>query len=270
MPQNIRKLISFVKKDFIETTNYKFAFLMQFGSIFISLAIFFFLDKTLGKIVLKELERYGGDFFSFILIGLAFTNYYSLGLTSFSSNLRNAQLKGTLEALLVTPTPLPLIVFGSSIWAFLFATVKVVLFLLIGSFFFKADLANNYLGACLVLVLTIIVFCSIGILSASFIMIFKRGDPIYWIFGTASNLIAGIYFPVSVLPEFLRKFSVLLPITHSLEAMRLLLLKDYSLGAVWPQVRALILFMIVLLPISMLFFKFAVTIAKQEGSLIQY
>ena len=129
---------------------------------------------------------------------------------------------------------------------------------------------SNYLLASLVLLLTIVVFCAIGVLSASFIMVFKRGDPIYWIFGSASAIIGGIYFPIFVLPPFLQKCAALLPITHALEAMRLLLLKGYTLGAVWPQIRLLIVFVIVLMPISIVAFKYAVKIAKREGSLIQY
>lgn len=243
---------------------------MQIGSIFFSIAIFFFLSKVFGQVISKELERYGGDFFSFVLIGLAFTSYYSLGLTSFSSTIRDAQLKGTLEALLVTPTPLPLIVFGSSLWGFFYATVRVVLYLLIGAFFFNAKLMSNYLPAGFVLLLTIMAFCAIGILSASFIMVFKRGDPIYWIFGSASTIIGGIYFPIFVLPPFLQKCAVLLPITHALEAMRLLLLKGCTFETVWPQIRLLIVFIVILMPISIAAFKYAVKTAKREGSLIQY
>jgi ABC-2 type transport system permease protein len=268
--QNISKATAFIKKDFLEATSYKLSFLMQIASIFFSLAIFFFLSKIFGQVISKHLERYGGDFFSFVLIGLAFTNYYSLGLTSFSSTIRDAQLKGTLEALLVTPTALPLIILGSSLWAFLFATLRVVLYLVIGAFFFKAELMSNYLLASLVLLLTVMVFCAIGVLSASFIMVFKRGDPIYWIFGSASAIIGGIYFPIFVLPPFLQKCAALLPITHALEAMRLLLLRGYTLEAVWPQIRVLIAFLMILMPLSILTFTFAVKIAKREGSLIQY
>ena len=101
-------------------------------------------------------------------------------------------------------------------------------------------------------------------------MVFKRGDPIYWIFGTASAIIGGIYFPISVLPSFLQKCAALLPITHALEAMRLLLLRGYGLEAVWPQIKILILFTLILTPLSMLSFKYAVKVAKKEGSLTQY
>jgi len=268
--QTLKKIAAFVEKDFIEATSYKLSFLMQIASIFFSLAIFFFLSKVFDQVTSKVFERYGGDFFSFILIGLAFTNYYNLGLTSFSSTIRDAQLKGTLEALLVTPTALPLIVLSSSLWSFLFATLKVTLYLIIGAFFFKAKLIGNYLPASLVLVLTVVVFCAIGVLSASFIMVFKRGDPIYWIFGSASAILGGIYFPVFLLPPFLQKCAALLPITHALEAMRLILLKGYPLRAVWPEIRMLVLFVIILMPLSILTFKYAVRIAKKEGSLIQY
>jgi ABC-2 type transport system permease protein len=268
--QNLKKVAAFIKKDLLEAISYKLSFVMQIASIFFSLTIFFFLSKVFDQVISKELERYGGDFFSFVLIGLAFTNYYSLGLTSFSSTIRDAQLKGTLEALLVTPTTLPLIVLSSSLWPFLLATLRVILYLFIGAFFFKAKLTGNYILASFILVLTVVVFCAIGVLSASFIMVFKRGDPVQWIFGSASAIIGGIYFPIFVLPPLLQKCAALLPITHALEAMRLVLLEGYSFGAVWPQIKILILFVIIIMPISIVTFKYAVKIAKREGSLIQY
>lgn len=244
---------------------------MQLISIFLSLAVFFFLSKIFGHAMMPQLEKYGGDFFSFVLIGISFTSYMTLGLNSFAENIREAQVKGTLEALLVTPTSVPTIIFASSLWVFLFATIRVLLNLVMGVFIFNVKLTGaNYFGATLVLILTIIAFSSLGIISASFVMVLKKGNPITWIFGSTSSLLGGIYFPISVLPPWLQNFSYLLPITHSLEAMRLLLLQHYSLSAVANELKALIIFCAIFVPLSILTFKFALNRAKIEGSLIQF
>jgi ABC-2 type transport system permease protein len=269
--QTLNKMFAFVKKDCFEAMSYKLSFGMQLVSIFLSLAVFFFLSRIFGSAMMPEIQKYGGDFFSFVLIGLSFTGYMTLGLNNFAESIREAQIKGTLEALLVTPTNISTIIFASSIWVFLFATLRVLLFLLIGVFIFGVKLTGaNYLGAMLILILTIIVFCSLGIISASFVMVFKKGNPITWIFGSASTLLGGIYFPISVLPSWVQNISYLLPITHSLEAMRLLLLQHYPLSAVLNELQVLILFCIIFLPLSIGAFKFALNRAKIEGSLIQF
>jgi ABC-2 type transport system permease protein len=78
----------------------------------------------------------------------------------------------------------------------------------------------------LLLIVALIVFSGLGILSASFIIILKRGSPISWLFGWLSWLLGGVLYPVAVLPDWLRQISVLLPITYAIEGMRAALLRS--------------------------------------------
>jgi ABC-2 type transport system permease protein len=122
----------------------------------------------------------------------------------------------------------------------------------------------------IILILTIISFSSIGILSASFIMILKRGDPINMLVMSTSELFGGVLFPIAVLPGWLQNVSHILPITYSLNGMRHALLQGYSLHALAPDIIALVVFSIVLLPLALLAFRYAVKKAKVDGTLVQY
>ena len=147
---------------------------------------------------------------------------------------------------------------------------RVLVYLLIG-ILLGVDMSNaNVPAALLILVLTIICFGSIGILSASFVMVLKRGDPINMFFISTSELFGGVLFPISVLPEWLQTISHLLPITYSLSGMRHALLQGYSLSALAPEITALLAFSVVLVPLGLLSFKYAVNRAKGDGSLVQY
>ena len=115
----LRKALAFIHRDFIEATSYKADFFFQFFVIFISVLVFYFLSKLLGKAVVSYLEPYGGDYFSFVLIGVAFTNYLETSLRSFSKSIRDAQMMGTLEAILVTQTEIPTIIISSSFYSFI-------------------------------------------------------------------------------------------------------------------------------------------------------
>ena len=267
----IVKALAFVKRDFMITTSYKFSFFLQLFGIFLSVLTFYFIAKMFSSASIPSLEPYGGDYFSFVLIGIAFSGYLTTGLGSFSGSIRSEQMMGTLEAMLVTPTSTPFIIISSALWSFIFTSIRVMVYLLIGVFLFDVNMSNvNIFGALLVLALTIICFSSIGIISASFIMIFKQGDPINWAFSAVSGLLGGVFYPITILPGWLQNFSYLLPITYSLRAMRLALLQGYSLEALTPDIFALILFSVILLPISVTIFKYAVRRAKREGSLALY
>jgi ABC-2 type transport system permease protein len=121
-----------------------------------------------------------------------------------------------------------------------------------------------------VLILSIISFSGFGILSAAVVLVVKKGDPIAWLFGGASSLLAGVYYPISVLPDWLTPLSRILPMTYALDAMRLAMLKGYSLYEVRFDVLVLFGFAIILTPLAFLVFRKALKRAKKEGSLIQY
>ncbi len=265
------KSIAFIKRDFLIAASYRLKFLLQIAGIFLSTLMFFFLSKLIGQGVSIQLEPYGGDYFAFVLIGIAFTDYLSVSLGSFANQIRSAQMMGTLEALLVTPTSVPSILFSSSLYNFLFTSIRVILYIAIGALLLGLRLHITSLFAfLLVMTLTILAFSGIGLLSAAFIIVFKQGSPISWLMGTASGLLGGVFYPVSVLPAWLKPFSFLLPITHALEAMRQVLLNGAGLGAVINEITILSLFVMILLPTGLQSFGYGLKIARKEGSLIHY
>jgi ABC-2 type transport system permease protein len=266
-----KKPLAFITKDFISAASYKFSFLSQFVGIFVTALAWFFLSSLFGGAVSKHLDRYDGDYFAFVIIGIAFANYLQVALRSFSASIRTAQTLGTLEAMLVTQTSIPTIIISSSLYNFILTSFRVVVYLGIGVFAFGLNIGKaNYTAAIVVLLITIICFSSMGILSASFIMVLKKGNPLSWIFINLSWLLGGVYYPISVLPGWLEKFSYMLPITYSLEAMRLALLNGYSFRTLLPQIIPLLIFTVIMLPVSLYIFNFAVKRAKIEGSLVQY
>src|SRR5207249_3941626 len=97
------KAWAFIRRDLLIETSYRSAFILQFTGTFVSVGIFFFLSGMIHGMApnMKGLE--GGEYFPFILVGIAFYHYLTVALTSFASRVRNEQLTGTLEAMLVTP-----------------------------------------------------------------------------------------------------------------------------------------------------------------------
>ncbi len=265
------KPLAFIKRDIVEEMSYRFAFLMRLGGIVLVAFTLSFLSKLIGKAAVPYLRPYGGDYFSFVLIGIAFSGYLQVAVSEFSRSIRDAQMKGTLEAVLATPTGIPTIVFCSSLYRFVWTSLTVVLYLLIGGIIFGVRMTGaNLLGALLILLLTIASFSGIGIISASFVMVFKKGDPLALALFGASVLLGGVYYPIAVLPPWLQKISYVVPIRHSLEGMRLCLLRQASFQMIAPSVMALVGFAAVLLPLGFLCFRYAVKRAKIDGSLTHY
>lgn len=271
MPLLFKALWGFFRRDAAIHTSYKLGFVMELGGVFFSAATFYFVAKILGPAAAPMLTRYGGDYFSFVLIGIAFSTYQNVGLNSFSQALRQEQFLNTLEPLFMTPVRLPVFLLGSALWDFLNATLQVVLYVALGLFLFGLKVPDANIGAAFaVLVMTLFAFMGLGVFAASFIMRFKRGNPVTWLIATSSELLGGVYFPRDVLPEGLKFFSKCVPMTYALEGLRRSLLAGASWAEVAPQLGALALFTVVMWPVGILCFAAALRKSQADGSLGHY
>ncbi|MBU1044145.1 MAG: ABC transporter permease [Candidatus Omnitrophica bacterium] len=267
----LRKIFALLKKDFLMESSYKLAFIMNIFSVCASLLIYFFINKLFGNNMNKYLEEFGVNYFSYVLLSMAFFSYIGVGIGSFSSRIRFEQLQGTLESLLLTPTKTEIILLSMTIWNIIFATIDVLIYFLFGLFLFKINFSNiNLISTFAALILTIISFSSLGILSASFILIYKRGNPTAWLISTLEGVVGGVYFPISVLPGYLQIIAHCLPVTYAIRAIELAVYQGYSIFQLKNELLFLLIFSIVLCPLSLKAFKKAIYIACCRGSLTQY
>ncbi|MFH1278796.1 MAG: ABC transporter permease [Candidatus Eisenbacteria bacterium] len=268
---SFEKPLAFLHKDLQVATSYRLAFLLQVFGIGFTLTLFYFLSRLIDTTMNPHLESYGGDYFSFVLIGVAVSNYLSTGLNSFSNRIRDEQVLGTLEAVLATPTRFSTYLLSSSLWSFLWASFQIVIYLLLGLLFFGLELRNpNYGAALLFLALTVVAFSSLGVLAASFILVLKRGNPVNWLFTSLSRLLGGVYYPVAILPGWLQKAACVIPLTYSLEGMRMALLSGKGLGDLKRELGARALFTVFSLLLGWLAARFAIRRARRDGTLGQY
>jgi ABC-2 type transport system permease protein len=170
--------------------------------------------------------------------------------------------------LLVTQTPLPVILAGSAVYPFIALALRTCVYLTWGALLFGfAPRAANWAGAVVILLASILAFAGLGILSASYSVLFKRGNPAKWVVLGVSGLVGGMMYPVSVLPGPLRFLARLIPVTYSLEGMRAALLAGAEWRELWPSIAALLLFAAILIPLSFLIFAWALRRTKITGTL---
>jgi len=261
---------AFMRRDFREALTYKFSFVSSITGILLSSATFYFVAKLVPPGT-PSLGPFGGDYFSFAVIGVAFASLLGMFQEGLPAVVRSAQLSGTLEALLVSPASISTILFGSSLYPLVFQLFRTALQLGVALAFFGLTLGRiNGPGVLCVGALTVLCFLSVGVLSASFILVYKTGNPFSWILGTVSGLLGGVVFPVSLLPPWIRWVSSLLPVTYALDGMRKSLLASSDFAEVLPDVIALAAFDAVLLPLSLVAFRLAVRKAKKDGTLSHY
>lgn len=262
------RMKAFMIRDFQLAISYRLAFFLRVLSILIFVTIAYYISRIfLGK---GELFSDWRDPLAAWITGLAVLNYFMTNFSSLANAIRNEQLQGTLESVLMTPISVPGLIVASSTLNFIEATLYSSLYLVFGAVFFGITYDGNYLLAFLILILTTMVFASLGILSASFAMVFKKGDPIGVLLGAGTAVFSGVFFPPQLLPDTMQNISKILPATYGLAAIRGVLIDNNGLSEARGPIITLLTFLAVLLPISLWVFSRAVRRAKREGSLIQY
>jgi len=267
-----RKVTAFLVRDLLWDLSYPFSFFWRGGGIFFNLITFYFLGYLVSGSTAGYLSGYGeGNYFPFVLVGLALSAFQGVAMTSISSAIQYGMYTGTLEAMLVTPTPLSTIVFSSVLYQFVSSLLNILLYLFFGAVLFGFSLAKaNLLSAAVMLALSLLAHLPLGIFSASFLLVFKRGDPVTSLVGSLSGLLGGVYFPLAVLPGWLQTVSFFLPFTHALEGLRQAVLNGRTLLEVSTQVAVLSIFAVTLLPLSLVVFSYAIHQAKRLGTLSQF
>ncbi|MDQ3169831.1 MAG: ABC transporter permease [Acidobacteriota bacterium] len=258
----MRLLLAFLRRDFADDMSYRLTFLIEVLDALVLLAAVALLSRGLGP---SGIAGYAA--FPFLFVGLTVNAALSVCLACFTLAVRGSRAEGMLRVALLTPTPPWAQVMGSAAYPFLRGFADAALHLsaavLLGLSLSSANLA----GALAVFLLGLAAASAVGIASAAFAIVFKRGDPLLWLIGVVSMVLGGVFYPVDQLPAALRAIGWATPVAPALAAMRPLLLDGASLAAVWPAVAALAAYAAVGIPLSLILFNAAVRHARRRGTI---
>lgn len=262
---------AFFRRDAGIELSYKTSFLVQLAGTAVLLVIFYYLGALMRPDDIPALQRYGGNYLAFLLIGIALTDCVGVSLTTFAKQIREGQLTGALEVTLMSPVSLQRILVYSALWPYTFSAARFALYLLMGALIYRVELFNTNLpAALLVFVLTVLSFAGIGMIWASIVLIIKRGEAVITVAGYMVVILSGTLFPKELLPGWVQAFAALIPLTYGLEGMRLAVLQGASIADQWLIVLILTAFAVCLIAAGLFAFSTSVGIAKRAGTLSQY
>jgi len=260
----------FLRRDWAIARSYRVNFGFELFHTVVSLVLFFYLARLVDESTFTSSDELDQGYFAFVVVGLAFMKFMETGLTAFALQLRTDQTTGTLEALLVTPAPQPLVVLGSATYDLLLAAVSAVVMLLIAVLGFGLDLSVD-VSSILVLLAAIPasfgLFAAVGVVMAAITIIFKQVATLVSFATAGVAVLAGVYFPLSLLPGWLETLAKALPFSWALDVLRAALLGgDPSIL----KLTLLIAAGAIAVPASLALFAAAVNHAKRTGTLAQY
>lgn len=265
-------------------TRFSVSTLMFYVGVLSDAAISAFLGKTL--VGGANIGQVGNDYVSYVIIGLAYSQLMQTSISAPLQSLSGAYWSSRLEPLLRAPVPLRTVVLADCLWYYLNDLVTIGVYVLVGAIFGMRVAGGSALVAGLgVLVLGCVSVLGFGFMSASmFNLINAKGhsEPVEWLVRTLQRLVCGVYFPVTVLPAFLRGLGGLMPQTYVLDCVRRLLMPSYPQGPTLPahtflamspqavNVFSTVFLTALFLPLGLWAFKKGLDKARDDGGLSRW
>ena len=260
------KLRAVASRDLQTQTSYQFSLLLRFAALALSVASFYFISKLVGEA--PQLANFRGGYFEFVLVGMMVTSFTLVGLRTFAQTIGAEQGSGTLEILLASPMRVGTLLAGALVVPLAMTALEIVFYLILG--IGVVGVGFSLAGALLalpLLILTVATFCALGILSAAFIVLTKRGDPITFAVAQGTTFLGGAFFPVDVMPGPLQFLARLTPAYYGIKGVREALLSTAGLAGVLDEFGALVAFTVILMPGSLWLLSRALRVARITGTL---
>jgi len=204
----------------------------------------------------------------FVFIGYAMYMWLSTLLWGPGTALRQEQVRGSLEAVFVTPASRLVPLFGPGVamlipMAATFVVMGVALWLLFG----VVPPLGAVLEAAVVVVLGIPALYAIGALFAASVLRFGEVGPLVQLIRGMFVLTCGITFPVAMLPLWAQVWAWLMPPTYIVEDLRRLLLGGAGLGEAVPHIAIVLAIAMLTAVLAIIVFRVLETSARRSGML---
>lgn len=218
---------------------YKPDFIRQFLAPFVYLLPYFLYGVALlGGRFSEHLRSMTGvsDMIAYTFVGYLIMGFLNTACWAMGWSLRKEQWYGTLDTIFAAPVPRWVYVAGMAAHSTCHQGLIMLLQAVVVTVFFAIVFKTTGIALMLLIVaLMIIGLYGLGVLIAGLTIGLKQWWVISEALSTLMIIVTPIAYPLSVLPIFLRKVSLLLPTTYGVMGVRHLLLGEYldiSMGTI--------------------------------------
>jgi ABC-2 type transport system permease protein len=217
-------------------------------------------------------ERSGtAQFAGFVFVGFAMYMWLSTILWGPGTALRTEQMRGSLEAVFLTPTSRLVALFGPPAAALptlviTFVVMGVAMWLIFG----VALPLDGVLRSLVVVAFALPSLYAIGSLFAAGVLRFGEIGPIVQLIRGLFVLTCGITFPVLMLPGWAQTIAWVLPPTYIVQDIRAVLLRGLGLGDIALDLAITVGLSALLAAFAIVTFRFLERSARRDGMLGRY
>jgi len=263
MDRHLSSALAFVRRDLQIALSYRLPFVFDVVGAFFVIFEFSYLSKIVPA------TSQTGDYLGFVATGLVVTTFLVSGASVVANNIRQEQVQGTIEVTLSAGLGLGALSFGISAYPMIAGAIRAAIYAALAAALGARITGANWSLAIATLAIGSVSFVAIGLVAVGLVLIFRQAaGAAGWLIGLAT-ILAGVVFPLELLPGWLRFLSGLSAATWTLQTIREAL-EGATWSDEWPAVVLLTGMGVVYAALAQAALSFGISHTRRTGSLAQY
>jgi ABC-2 type transport system permease protein len=256
-----------LRRDLLVFASYRARLFTQILAVFFSMALFYYISRLVSVQTFESPDAY----FGFVVAGLVIFRVLMSSFNAATTGVRQQLVAGTFERNLVSPFGAVAGVASLLLFPFVLAFVLGAATLALAGLVFGMDVQWDTLPLAIPLAfLAALAFSPFALVLAAAGILFKQTTAGAGFILSGISLIAGFYFPVALLPDWIQWTSDVQPFTPAVELLRNVVVGTPLENSALSDVLKLVGFSAVLLPLSFLVLKGAILIGRRRATIIEY
>lgn len=256
-----------LRRDFHLALSYRFQLAAGILAGLFTLTTFYYVSR------LVRVGPFGSpdEYYAFVIVGILILQVLNSVLAGPPMLLRQELVAGTFERMAVSPFGPVGAVASMMLFPFVLSAVTASILLLFGVALFGVDLElSTTVLAVPAAVFGGLAFAPFGALLVALVLVVKQAAMgTTWVIALIA-LVAGIYFPVALLPGWISWASEVQPFTPAVDLLRHFLVGSPLRESAWATIAKIGGFSAVLLPLSLWVLAAAVGLGRRRGTITEY
>jgi ABC-2 type transport system permease protein len=255
------------KRDLLMFMSYRSRMFTTLFTTAVSLTLFYYISRLVSSDAVGTPDEY----YAFVVVGLIIFGVLTSTLVTPVGTLRAELQAGTFERMVLSPFGAVRSIASLLIFPLVLSLTTGLISLAYAGIVFGLDLHWPTVPLALpVAALGALAFAPFGLAMAAAVVVFKQTNAGATLLITAITLLAGVYFPVELLPNWIQWASEVQPFTPAVDLLRHLLVDTPLKESAAVELGKLVGFALLTMPLALLLLRAAIGRARRRGTIIEY
>lgn len=262
-----RGALAVIRRDFQIALSYRIQLVAGILGGLFTLTIFYYVSRLVRVGPFDSPDEY----YAFVIVGILILQVLNSVLGAPPVLLRQELVAGTFERMAVSPFGPVGAVASMMLFPFVLALVTASILLLLGVTIFGVDLQLSTAALAVpAAVFGGLAFAPFGALLVALVLVVKQAAMGTTFVVALISLVAGIYFPVALLPGWISWAAEVQPFTPAVDLLRHFLIGIPLRESAWLTIAKIGGFSALFLPLSLWVLAAAVRLVRRRGTITEY